>query len=364
MKPINVLYLIDSLTHGGTERQVAELIRHLDRTLIKPHLCTLKPSSGLYDELDIPKASLGFSSFGSISLAGVVRKLSGFISENRINVVQTFFQDPFLLAALIKPFHPIKLIGSFRDLGFWRTKAESRKMRLACSFFDGFIANSQAVKAHFVAQDKLTPEKIEVIYNGFDISSLPALQTYGSLPIEIVGIVANLNRPVKRVQDFIRAAALVYEKRPETSFLIVGGGHLQPDLETLATELGIGHCTKFTGMVSNPLDYTATFSVGVITSETEGLCNAIIEYMACGVPVVATRVGGNPELVEDNVNGYLYVSGNYNELAVAIIRLLESREERARIGLENRAKIADKFSIESMIRQTESYYQTCAGRCA
>jgi len=364
MKPINVLYLIDSLTHGGTERQVVELIRHLDHTRIQPHLCTLKPSSGLYDGLDIPKECLGFSSFGSISLAGVLQKLSSFIAAHRISIVQTFFQDPFLLAALIKPFQPIKLIGSFRDLGFWRTKAESRKMRLACSFFDGFIANSQAVKAHFVAQDKLTPEKIAVIYNGFDISSIPAPRVHGSPSPDIVGIVANLNRPVKRVQDFVKAAALVYEQRPETSFLIVGGGHLQPDLETLAAELGIGHCTTFTGMVSNPLDYIATFSVGIITSETEGLCNAIIEYMACGVPVVATRVGGNPELVENNVNGYLYVSGNYNELAGAITRLLESREERVRIGLENRAKIADKFSIESMIRQTESYYQTYAGRCA
>jgi len=362
MKPINVLYLIDSLTHGGTERQLAELIRHLDRKRIQPHLCTLKPSSGLFDDLDIPKACLGFSSFGSISLAGVLRKFSSFIAEHRISIVQTFFQDPFLLAALIKPFQPIKLIGSFRDLGFWRTKGESRKMRMACRFFDGFIANSQAVKTHFVAQDKLSPEKIEVIYNGFDFSPGSSPKAHGSLASDIVGIVANLNRPVKRVQDFVKAAAIVYEQRPETSFLIIGGGHLQPELESLAAELGIGHCTTFTGMVSNPLNYIATFSVGVITSETEGLCNAIIEYMACGVPVVATRVGGNPELVEESVNGYLYESGDCGALAIAIIRVLESREERERIGLVNRTKVEDQFSLESMIQHTESYYQAVMGR--
>lgn len=358
MKPINVLYMIDSLTHGGTEKQVAELIRNLDHTRVKPHLCTLKPSSGLYDELDIPKICLNFSSFGSIAVVGVLRNLSRFISDQRIDIVQTFFQDPFLLAAMIKPFHRVKLIGSFRDLGFWRTGAESRKMRIACTFFDGFIANSQAVKDHFVEQDNLPSDRVAVIYNGFDLSAIPPPGSHVKTASNIVGIVANLNRPVKRVQDFVAAAAMVFEKRPDTSFIIVGGGHLQPEFESLAATLGIGHCTTFTGMVSNPLDYTATFSVGVITSETEGLCNAIIEYMACAVPVVATRVGGNPELVEEAVNGYLYESADCNELASAILRLLESCEERERIGFNNRAKIVEQFSVESMVKRTETYYRT------
>jgi glycosyltransferase involved in cell wall biosynthesis len=361
MKPINVLYLIDSLTHGGTERQVAELIRNLDPKLVLPHLCTLKPSSGIFDELDVPKMCLGFTSFGSISIVGVLRNLSRIISENRIGIVQTFFQDPFLLAALIKPFHRIKLIGSFRDLGFWRTNAESRKMRFACSFFDGFIANSQAVKNHFALQDRLPPDRIKVIYNGFDISTIPFPRFHSPIASNVVGIVANLNRPVKRVQDFVKAAAIVYEKLPDTTFIIVGGGHLQPELEALATQLGVNHCTTFTGMVPNPLDFIASFSVGVITSETEGLCNAVIEYMACGEPVVATRVGGNPELVTEYVNGYLYEPGDSDELAAAIIHLLASKEEKERIGLNNRTKIVEQFSVQSMVRQTELYYQTVLG---
>jgi glycosyltransferase involved in cell wall biosynthesis len=361
MQPINVLYLIDSLTHGGTERQVAELIGNLDRTRIQPHLCTLKLSSGIYDDLTIPKACLGYSSFGSLSLLGVLRQLSRFIAEYQIDIVQTFFQDPFLLAALLKPFHRCKLIGSFRDLGFWRTKAESRKMRFAYKFFDGFIANSLAVKDHFVIQDRLPPDLIEVIYNGFDLGAPPLSSSTDPAAQIIVGIVANLNRPVKRVQDFVRAAAIVHERRPQTSFVIVGGGHLQPELEALAAELGVGHCTRFTGMVANPLDYVATFTVGVITSETEGLCNAIIEYMACGVPVVATNVGGNPELVSENVNGLLYESGKYHELAAALMHLLESPGKRAAMGTENRKKVADRFSIQSMIRHTEAYYRTVMG---
>ena len=223
--PINVLYLIDSLFHGGAERQLAELIRNLDQRHFKPHLCTLKPSYGLDDDLDIPKECLNFSSFVSPSLFGVLRRISNFINRNQIEIVQTFFQDPCLLGALLKPFTDIKLIGTFLDLGFWRTPAESRKMRLAYPFYNGFIANSQAVKDHFCSTDGIASPRIKVIYNGFDLAAIPAI---AKLPPDlraapVVGIVANLNRPVKRVQDFISAAAIVHQHHPETTFLVVGG---------------------------------------------------------------------------------------------------------------------------------------------
>ena len=166
--PVNILYIIDSLAHGGTEKQLMQLIRNLDPDRFRPHLCTLKASAGFYQELAIPKISLDFVSFGHPSLLRNLTSLSSFIRRHRIRLVQTFFQDPFLLAAMVKPFNRIKLIGSFRDLGFWRTPAETRKMRMAYPFFSGFIANSQAVKDHFVQTDGIRPEKFEVIYNGIE----------------------------------------------------------------------------------------------------------------------------------------------------------------------------------------------------
>jgi len=359
INPINVLYLIDSLAHGGAERQLAELIRNLDKRYFKPHLCTLKPSCGLYDELDIPKECLNFSSFVSPSLFGVLRRISNFINRNQINIVQTFFQDPCLLGALLKSFTDVKLIGTFLDLGFWRTPAESRKMRLAYPFYNGFIANSQAVKDHFCTTDGIAAPRIMVIYNGFDLTAIPAIAKLPSDPNAppVVGIVANLNRPVKRVQDFISAAAIVRQHHPETTFLVVGGGDLKPVLEQQAADLGIADCTTFTGMVPNPLDYIARLSVGVITSETEGFSNSIIEYMACGVPVVVTRAGGNIEMVRQGENGFLYDVGKVDELAVAILRLLDNPVERERIAALNRIEVPNRFSMEAMITQTGNCYE-------
>ncbi len=364
--PVNVLYLIDSLTHGGTERQLAELIRHLDQLRIRPHLCTLKPSGGLFDELAIPKICLNFSSFGSPSLFGVLKQLTSFISQNQITIMQTFFQDPCLLGAMVKPFTGIKLIGSFRDLGFWRTSSESRKMKLAYPLFNGFIANSQAVKDHFCSMDGIAPAKIQVIYNGFDLSSLPSTATLTSklAAAPVVGIVANLNRPVKRVQDFIVAAARVHQQRPETRFMVVGGGHLQPELEQQAKSAGIDVYTRFTGMVSNPLEYIAQLTVGVITSETEGFCNSIIEYMACGLPVVASRVGGNIELVQEGENGFLYDMGNVEQLTAAIVQVLDNPAELPKVAAANRMLVRECYSVEAMVVQTCSYYAQILGRAS
>lgn len=359
MNSINILYIIDSLGHGGTERQLVELIKGLDRNRFRPHLCTLKTSTALYDELEIPKISLEFVSYLRPSIVGKIIKLSSFIRKNRIQIIQTFFQDPFLLAAMVKPFHNVKLIGSFRDIGFWRTQSESLKMRLAYPFFEAFIANSQAVKEHFAQTDGIHPAKIAVIYNGFDNSLVPhdVVQQKLSGP-PIVGIVANLNRTVKRVDDFIQAAALVHNELSHVRFVVVGDGHLRDELEALAQSLGVRDCIQFTGRINNPLNVISTFSVGVITSETEGFCNAVIEYMACGVPVVATDGGGNRELVINQSNGFLVPVGNYRDIADKILKLLIDESLASDLGRTGLEAVNRRFTVDEMVSCYDKFYSS------
>jgi glycosyltransferase involved in cell wall biosynthesis len=358
MNTINILYMIDCLANGGAERQLVELIRRVDRSRFRPHLCTLNDSEKLYDELDVPKIILGNARFGHHSMLKRLLALNRYVRDNRIHIIQTFFQDPFLLAAIVRPFNRVRLVGTFRDLGFWRTPAENRKMRLAYPFFSGFIANSRAVKEHFVRADGIPEDKIEVIYNGFDFAAIPdTLRGNNSDDPPVVGIVANMNRPVKRVQDFIHAAALVKVKVPRASFVIVGGGHLRGELEELASSLGLSGSIRFTGRITNPLEVIRTFDVGVLTSETEGFSNAIIEYMACGVPIVATDTGGNPELVTEGENGYLVPVGNTERLSQRIVNLLADEAHRAGIGERNREKIRSGFSWSVALERQCRYYE-------
>jgi len=354
----NILYLIDNMHTGGTERQLYELIQNLDHQAFKTHVCILHSSGGSYfDQLDVPKFCLSFVRFYSPSIVQNVYKLSRYIRNNKIDIVQSFFQDPTLLAALTKPFHKAKLIGSFRDLGFWRTKTENLKMRLAYPLYSGFIANSQAVKDHVVKVDKIPAEKIQVIYNGFDVRQLDSLTCKPAEP-PIVGIVANLNRPVKRVQDFVEAAALVHKQRSDVRFCVVGTGDLQPGLEQLAQSLGLKDNIEFTGLLDNPLERVAKWSVGIITSKTEGFCNAIIEYMACGLPVVATDAGGNSEIIISGENGALVPVASPQDIANQLVDLLNPKNKNThkKIAENNVRKIEHEFSISSMVDGHSDYY--------
>lgn len=356
---INILYIIDNLGNGGTERQLVELIRGLDRNRFRPHLCTLKPSTALYDELDITKITLDFVSFHHPSILGNLFTLCRFIRKHKICIIQTFFQDSFLLAAIVKPFHKAKMIGSFRDLGFWRSPSESRKMRLAYPFFDRFIANSQAVKEHFAQTDGIARSKIAVIFNGFDMSAVPhALALPKPTDHPIVGIVANLNRTVKRVDDFIQSAALVHQKLPHVRFIVVGDGDLREALEDLANSLGLKDSIQFIGRISNPLRVISSFSVGVNTSETEGFCNAIIECMACSVPVVATDGGGNRELVINQSNGFLVSVGDCHDIADKILKLLTDGNLASFLVRNALETVRNRFSICEMVNCYEKLYNS------
>ena len=363
---INVLYLIDRLNTGGTELQLFELIRGLDRKKVRPHVCVLNQPEGVLfeklDALEVPKYRLRFKRFHYLSTIAQILMLTKIIRQNKIHILQAFFQDPCLLAALSKPFHSARLIGSFRDMGFWRTPMETLKMRLAYLFFDGFIANSKAVKRKFVKDFSLDPEKIDVIYNAvqgkIDKDTLDGKEKTN----QTVGIVANLNRPVKRLQDFIEAAGLIHQKLPHVRFCVVGGGHLIESLKQQAKRLGLDENICFTGLVANPMEYIDRWSVGVITSESEGFCNAILEYMACGLPVVATDVGGNPELVDDGLNGFLVPSGKPDKLAERILYILKDVRLCSKIGQRNREKIKSDYSLQAMSDKHFSRYASLIGK--
>ena len=354
----NILFVIDRLGVGGTERQLVELMGNLDRKQFCPHLCTTLYNAQSMKGNPRPDFQLGFKSFCHPSTFLCIMALARYIRQKRIAIVQTFFQDPVVLAALSKPFHHAHLVGSFRDLGFWRNRKETLKMRIAYKAYSGFIANSNAVKDHFVNVDRIEADKIGVIHNGISVGEREgrknSKQNHG---VPLVGIVANLNRPVKRVQDFIKAAAIVRRARPELRFLVVGDGYLRPQLEEFTKKLGINETVSFTGLAQKPLDFIHDFQVGVITSETEGFCNAILEYMACGVSVVATATGGNPEMVREGENGFLVPVGDVVRLADRILRLVGDDALRKKLSVANISKVKSEFSIQRMVSEHEAYYR-------
>jgi glycosyltransferase involved in cell wall biosynthesis len=186
----------------------------------------------------------------------------------------------------------------------------------------------------------------------------------GNYPYEVkfVGIVGNFNRKVKRIDLFIQAASEVNKKNKNVFFVIVGGGNNEQELKTLANNLGVGDRVVFTGFKSCAVPYIKNFTIGVNTSDSEGFSNTILEYMAAGIPVVATNVSGNAELVQDGITGILVPPGNPREIAYAICDLLSDESKRHRMGVESKKIVEEKYSWDFKIKEFEDYYLNVAYR--
>lgn len=353
--PARVLFCIDAMIHGGTEKQLAELIRRFDRERVVPHLCTLKPSRIDLATLSCPTLELGFRSFRRAGTAGEIRRLRRFLRAHEIDIVHTFFQDATLLGLFASLGSGVRRrVAALRDLGFWRTRRKAVQMRLAYAAFDGFVANSRAIARWAERTYKIDAGRIEVIYNGVSVPDQAPARRPSAM--RIVGTVANLDRPVKRVDLFVEAAALVASRAGDVRFLVVGDGPLRPALTELAHARGLDDRIDFVGSVANPADLVARFDVGVLCSDSEGFSNAILEFMAAGVPTVARAVDGNVELVEPGITGLLVGSDAPPEVARAILELLDDEEGRRRMGEAARQRASQVYAWERCVSAHEAYY--------
>jgi glycosyltransferase involved in cell wall biosynthesis len=355
MAPRKILFCIENIGRGGTEKQLVGLINRLDRDHFEPRLCTLRPSSDYLERVDCPCLELNLSRLTSPRGLLALRRLSRMVADEGVDVVHSFFQDPTLLAmpAARLGGAPVRLI-SFRDLGFWRTPRQVFLMRRIYPLATGFMANSQAVKHDVCRRDRLDPTRIKVIYNGVDTRSYEFVE---HLETDVaIGIVGNLNRRVKRADLFLRAAARVHARHPDVVFHVVGDGELRGEYEDLAAELGIAACTVFAGRIDDVSAYLGKLAVGVICSDSEGFSNALLEYMLRGCAVVATSVGGNLEVIQDGETGLLVPPGNVVALASAMTRLVEEKKTRLMLTLRARAVAEEGYDWDRCAAEHQEHY--------
>ena len=232
--------------------------------------------------------------------------------------------------------------------------------RFLLSWTDIVITPTHYLKSRFVHQLHTPSRKLKVIPHGIGFPSpvkksrrRGLKQELGLPPASrVVGIVANLI-PVKDHAGLIRSAPSILESVPDAYFMLVGDGPLKDELNHLSTELGVEDRIRFMGYRSDVGRLLGVMDVGVLCSRMEMFPMALLEMMAAEVPVVASRVGGIPELVEDGVSGLLVESGDTAALAGAVIRMLSAGEEVRAFVKAAKAAIGDKFTMEGMIRNTE-----------
>jgi glycosyltransferase involved in cell wall biosynthesis len=228
---------------------------------------------------------------------------------------------------------------------------------------DTFIAASQAIR-FILVDDGIPADRIDVVHDGVNealIDKQPPVDAHAAfwLPAgaPLVGNVAALV-PHKGQRHLIGAAARVVRRIPNARFLIVGEGELRPALERQIKDLGLERHVVLTGFRQDALGLMKSFDLSVMSSITEGLGSSVLEAMACGRAVVATRAGGLPEAVEDGETGLLVPPRDDAALEAAIVRLLEDAALRERFGRAGRARISQHFSVDHLVTETLRVYES------
>ncbi len=371
MNKIRVFYIIDHLATGaGTENQLVGLIRHLDRERFEPTLITLAD----FDIRSLPEhhdptcrhISLGFKG-KLISPNGISRllRLARMIRRERVDIVHTYFLDSNIIGVLGGVLGRCKrIVVSRRDTGYWHTPRLLFFLRQINRLADYFLVNANAIKQTVARHEQFPADRIEVVHNGhFDLPAdgqTPLERSEFGIPDDapLVGIVANL-RPVKRLDNFVRVASRISDQ--QTCFMIVGTGELCDDLLEQAQSAGLERRLVITHTLGNIYDYINMFDVGVLTSDSEGLSNTLIECQLCGRPAVAFDVGGNREVIEDGRTGYLVEPGDLEAMRQKIEALLADPSLRAKMGARASLHARRLFDGERMVELTADFYRRILG---
>ena len=239
--------------------------------------------------------------------------------------------------------------------------------RRALRHYNAVVAVSQQVEATLVASG-VPQSRISRIQNGIDLepfqNALPSLRGHASSPqAPLVGWVGRLSSE-KGPDIFIRAAALVLPRFPETRFLLVGDGPDRPSLEALIQQLGVGDAIQLVGRRTDIPAVFASFDLMVSSSRREGLPMAILEGMASGLPWVATSVGDVPTVVRQGETGLVVQPEDVDGLANALARLLGSPEERARMGVAAQNLVETSFSAQKMSSEYLAVYAAAQTKIA
>jgi L-malate glycosyltransferase len=230
---------------------------------------------------------------------------------------------------------------------------------------DCFICASDAIRTMLVA-DGVSPARAVTVHEGIDVDRVraaPPAKLHEELWLPhhapIVGNVAALV-PHKGQRHFIEAARLVLPHVPDARFVIAGEGELRPSLEKQIKDHHLEKHVVLAGFRADVLSVHKAFDIFVMSSVTEGLGTSLLDAMAAGKPIVATRAGGIPEVVVDGETGFIVEPRDHAAMAEAIVRLLKDEALRNRMGAAGRARVESRFSSERMVQETLRVYKRVA----
>jgi glycosyltransferase involved in cell wall biosynthesis len=292
-----------------------------------------------------------------------VNRVKRLLREERVDLIHAHEFDANVQGTFAAALAGIPLVATIHGKNYFWEKYRRRLAYRWVSRHAVMVAVSQNLKEFVIEKVGINQNRLRVIYNGVD--ALPPCENEDvsecrkelGLPESdrVVGVVGNLY-PVKGHQYLIEGIPSILKKCPNTSFLFAGRGQLETELKAQVNRLGLDRRVHFLGLRQDVARILALLDVFVLPSLSEGLSMAILEAMIAGKPVVATEVGGNPELVLNGQSGFLVPPRDSQALATSVTTLLINRQQAIQFAEEGKRRAEGQFSLDTMVKTYQSLY--------
>ncbi len=363
LEPISLFLMVNTFETGGSERQFTVLAQNFKAPQFQVNVGCINPRGPLAHHFPgAPRFPLGGSLFGLQSLRSRL-KLSRHLREHQVEVAHAFdFYANLTLIPAAKLARVPVVIGSHRQIGDLMTPWQFRAQTAAFRWCDAVVCNSEAAAERLIEAGILR-SKIAVIGNALPDAAFartePLLPKRPSVVRAVM--VARMNHRYKNHSGFLRIAAKIHQRFPNTEFVLVGDGPLRPELEKESADLGLGSSAIFLGDRQDMPEVLASADIAVNPSSSESLSNVILEAMAASLPVIAYDVGGNLELLsrvnKADQRGFLVAEGDENSFTAALETLLRDPGLRERMGANGFQFARERFSLPSVCQSYADLYR-------
>jgi glycosyltransferase involved in cell wall biosynthesis len=360
---------VDSLQIGGTETQAVELALRVPVAGYDVTLGCLRAQGPLLERLQGAPVELRefYPKGGMDTPAGIYQllRLSWFLRKGSFDIVHTHDLWSNLLGVPAARLAGVgAIVSSRRDLAHfdWYQGKRRKWLRRIQNMGGAVLTNATPIRDALIAEDGFAAERLHVIHNGVDIEKFRTGREErehlfpGVGDDKLIVLVGNMHTDVKGHPWLIASAPAIVREFPSTRFVLVGDGEQRRTFELQVASLGLERSFLFLGRRTDIPNILGCCDIAVLPSRAEGLPNAVLEYMAAGLPTIVSRVGGNAELMEDGVTGLLVPPEESSALSVAFLRLLRDPALARRLAQNGHEFAVQNFSFERLVDEVDRLY--------
>jgi glycosyltransferase involved in cell wall biosynthesis len=357
-----VLHLSSSSGPGGAESVMAHIAAGLDASRYRSIVCLFR-DGWLRGRCEASGIETHIVRLARKVDVGWLRTFARMVRQSNVKLIHAHEFGANTYGAIAARMLGVPLVATVHGRQYFPDRATRRAAYRILSHITTVVAVSEDVKRLLVEVTGAAERRIRVVHNGIARWTPPApdeiARRRAALGIgadeRIVGVVGSLYG-VKGHRYLLDAAPQILRTQPATRFVIVGRGERETELRAHAVALGLGERVRFLGFRTDVRDLLSLFDVFALPSLSEGLSIALLEAMAAARPVVATRVGGNPELITDGETGLLVPAGDSPRLADAVTRLLQHEREARRLGENAMHRVTRRFGVDKMVEGYQAIY--------